>query len=189
MKQALGMIETKGLVALFEATDAMLKSANVSFAGWQTVGSGLVTAFGQAPPDFTASALLDPTTINAEMVIDFGAGTPAPFTSYDTSQMVVDITNSSVGPRHEIQIGSQVISTSGMSSDPTITPNSSTLMFAIQHTVSGTVENFNEYSNFITQLQSELNGSVLVTGITAIGQYTAESFAFAANSITVTLYN
>ncbi len=35
MKQALGMIETKGLVALFEATDAMLKSANVSFTGWQ----------------------------------------------------------------------------------------------------------------------------------------------------------
>jgi microcompartment protein CcmL/EutN len=45
MKQALGMIETKGLVALFEATDAMLKSANVTFIGWQSVGSGLVTAF------------------------------------------------------------------------------------------------------------------------------------------------
>jgi microcompartment protein CcmL/EutN len=45
MKQALGMIETKGLVALFEATDAMLKSANVTFVGWQSVGSGLVTAF------------------------------------------------------------------------------------------------------------------------------------------------
>lgn len=45
MKQALGMIETKGLVALFEAVDAMLKSANVTFVGWQTVGSGLVTAF------------------------------------------------------------------------------------------------------------------------------------------------
>ena len=43
MKQALGMIETKGLVALFEATDAMLKSANVEFAGWQSVGAGLVT--------------------------------------------------------------------------------------------------------------------------------------------------
>ncbi len=45
MKQALGMIETKGLVALFEATDAMLKSANVTFIGWQSVGFGLVTAF------------------------------------------------------------------------------------------------------------------------------------------------
>jgi microcompartment protein CcmL/EutN len=39
------MIETKGLVALFEATDAMLKAADVKFEGWQTVGSGLVTAF------------------------------------------------------------------------------------------------------------------------------------------------
>ena len=45
MKQALGMIETKGLVALFEAADAMLKAANVTFAGWVPVGSGLVTAF------------------------------------------------------------------------------------------------------------------------------------------------
>lgn len=45
MRQALGMIETKGLVALFEASDAMLKAANVTFAGWETVGSGLVTAF------------------------------------------------------------------------------------------------------------------------------------------------
>jgi len=45
MKQALGMIETKGLVALIEGTDAMLKSANVTFAGWVSVGSGLVTSF------------------------------------------------------------------------------------------------------------------------------------------------
>src|SRR6059036_3159031 len=42
--EALGMIETKGLVALVEASDAMLKSANVTFMGWQKIGSGLVTA-------------------------------------------------------------------------------------------------------------------------------------------------
>jgi microcompartment protein CcmL/EutN len=45
MKQALGMVETRGLVALFEAVDAMLKAANVTFARWEKVGSGLVTAF------------------------------------------------------------------------------------------------------------------------------------------------
>jgi microcompartment protein CcmL/EutN len=39
------MIETKGLVGLFEAADAMLKAANVTFGGWVPVGSGLVTAF------------------------------------------------------------------------------------------------------------------------------------------------
>jgi ethanolamine utilization protein EutM len=43
--EALGMIETKGLVALIEASDAMLKSANVDLIGWQKIGSGLVTAF------------------------------------------------------------------------------------------------------------------------------------------------
>ncbi len=42
---AVGMIETRGLVALFEATDAMLKAANVEMVGWRKVGSGMVTAF------------------------------------------------------------------------------------------------------------------------------------------------
>lgn len=42
---ALGMIETRGLVALFEAVDAMLKAASVTFTTWEPVGSGLVTAF------------------------------------------------------------------------------------------------------------------------------------------------
>ena len=43
--EALGMIEGRGFVTLFEATDAMLKAANVDFLGWDKVGSGIVTAF------------------------------------------------------------------------------------------------------------------------------------------------
>lgn len=42
---ALGMIETRGLVALLEGTDAMLKTANVKVLGWDKAGSGLVTAY------------------------------------------------------------------------------------------------------------------------------------------------
>ena len=42
---ALGMIEVKGFVTLVEAVDAMMKAANVSFVGWDKIGSGLVTAF------------------------------------------------------------------------------------------------------------------------------------------------
>jgi len=44
MKQAIGMIETHGLTALFEATDAMLKAASVTLVSWESVGGGLVTA-------------------------------------------------------------------------------------------------------------------------------------------------
>ena len=43
--EALGMIETKGFVPLVEATDAMMKAANVDFLGWDKIGSALVTAF------------------------------------------------------------------------------------------------------------------------------------------------
>ncbi len=39
------MIETKGLVSQFEATDAMLKAANVELIGWEKVGSGHVAVF------------------------------------------------------------------------------------------------------------------------------------------------
>jgi ethanolamine utilization protein EutM len=43
--QAIGLIETRGLVALVEGTDAMLKAANVELAGPVTqVGNALVTA-------------------------------------------------------------------------------------------------------------------------------------------------
>ncbi len=43
MGEALGMIETKGLVALIEAADAMVKAANVTLVGWEKIGSGYVT--------------------------------------------------------------------------------------------------------------------------------------------------
>ena len=40
---ALGMVETRGLVGAIEAADAMLKAANVSLVGYEKIGSGLVT--------------------------------------------------------------------------------------------------------------------------------------------------
>jgi ethanolamine utilization protein EutM len=43
MQQALGLVETKGLVAAIEASDAMVKAANVRLVGRQFVGGGLVT--------------------------------------------------------------------------------------------------------------------------------------------------
>jgi len=39
------MIETRGLVALVQATDAALKSANVEYKGWKKIGSALCTVF------------------------------------------------------------------------------------------------------------------------------------------------
>jgi len=42
--EALGMIETRGLVAMIEACDAMVKAAKVTLMGYEKIGAGYVTA-------------------------------------------------------------------------------------------------------------------------------------------------
>ena len=42
-RESLGLIETKGLIAAIQASDAMAKSANVTICGCEKIGSGLVT--------------------------------------------------------------------------------------------------------------------------------------------------
>jgi hypothetical protein len=162
-----------------------------STGGAPVIVSGLTSLFGAAPPNFTASTLLDPTTINAELIVDWGTGTAAPFTTYDTTAIDLDVHNSSIAARHQIEVGAQLINVVALSSDPLISPNStsSTTVFTIGHAATATMENFNTYAAFITQLQTELNGTVLATGITAVGQYTVSTSAFSATSITVFLNN
>jgi len=57
MSEAIGMIETTGLVGAIEASDAMSKAANVTLVGWDKVGSGLVTVFCQGDVAAVKSAV------------------------------------------------------------------------------------------------------------------------------------
>jgi hypothetical protein len=168
-----------------------------STAGAPVLVTGLTSSFtgttAAATPNFTATTLLDPTTINATLVLDWSAGTTTPFVSYNSSGIEVDIANAGIGVRHEIQVGAQLINLIGLSSDPQIIPSTTTTtsnsVFTIGHSVSSTTENFDTFDAFITQLQTELNGSVLATGVTAVGQYSPSSFALTASSITLFLNN
>lgn len=159
-----------------------------STVGAPVIVTGFPNAFATATPNFTASTLLDPTNIEAQLVIDWNGGTAAPFSSFDSSSIVLDPATSNFGLRHQIQVGSQSINLVGLASDPSITPaTSSTAVFSIGHAASSTIENFDTYPAFITQLQTELNGTTLATGMTAIGQYSASTFAFSATSIAIFL--
>ena len=57
MNEALGMIETKGLVGAIEAADAMTKSANVRLVGYEKIGSGLVTVMVRGDVGATKAAV------------------------------------------------------------------------------------------------------------------------------------
>jgi hypothetical protein len=162
-----------------------------SIAGAPVIVTGFPNAFATPAPNFTATTLLDPTTIQAELVLDWSGGTAAPFSSFDSSAIVVAVANAGIGQRHQIQIGSDSVNLVGLSTNPSITPAASSstagTIYSIGHASSFTVENFESYSAFITQLQSELNGTNLATGMTAVGQYTASTLAFSATSITLFL--
>jgi len=199
--------------AQFSVAITALDVTNIS-VGAPLQFSGFTNAFGAAPPNFTATApavavdpttgvlesttanitetsLPDPTIVPAQLVIDWGSGTAAPFISFTSSTIDLDVHNANIGTRHKIQVGPQFIDVTGLSQDPMISPNASTSaqLFSIGHAVSSTVESFNTYAAFITQLQTELNGTVLATALSATGNYTSSSFAFSATSIALFLNN
>jgi hypothetical protein len=124
------------------------------------------------------------------LVLDW-TGTSAPFASYNTAQIQLDAQNAGIGARHTIQIGAQTFNIVGIGTDPIIEPSltATNTVFTIGHLVSGSYENFNTFSSFITQLQTELTGSVVATGITAVGQYASSSYTFSASSVTLFLDN
>jgi hypothetical protein len=159
--------------------------------GSPVIAGGFPNEFAASSPNFTASSLLDATTIPAELVVDWSAGTAAPFATFDSTEIDLNVANSGMGPRHQIQIGSQIVELVGLSQDPLITPNAtnSSVVYSIGHASSSTVESFNTFGAFITQLQSELNGITLAVRMTAIGEYTSSTFAFSATSITLFLNN
>jgi hypothetical protein len=174
----------------YSVTTGSLDLTN-STVGAPVIVTGLPSAFGAAPPNFTASTLLDPTTIDAVLMVDWGAGTASPFATYDSTAIDVDSHNSSIGARHQIQVGAQLIDIVGLASDPLVVPNptSPNTVYSIAHLQSSTIENFDTYDAFVTQLQTELNGTTLATGMTSVGQYTASTFSLAATSITLSLNN
>ena len=91
MGEALGMIETKGLVAMIEAADAMVKAAKVSLVGWEKIGAGYVTAIVRgdvaavkAATDAGAAAASTPEPLRSERK-SFSPHAPRPRTTPGTS--------------------------------------------------------------------------------------------------------
>ena len=142
--------------------------------------------FGTAAPTFTATALLDhdhPGGTRHRL----GRSTAAPFTSFDSSSIVLNIANGNIGARHLINSGRKPPTWWDCRPIHDYPSSATATVFSIGHASSSSVESFNTYDAFITQLLSELNGTNLATGMTAIGQYTASTLAFSASSITLFL--
>ncbi|MGA2777571.1 MAG: hypothetical protein ABSF94_08430 [Steroidobacteraceae bacterium] len=169
-------------------TTGDLSLAN-SIVGAPVQVGGLVVPYGSTPPDFTAATLLDPTTIEAELAVNWGSGTPTPFNSVSTTEIDLLIHNSSIGTEHAIQYGAQSIDFTTLLSDVLIVPSTATTstVYAIGHASSSTIDCYDTFTAFATALQADLNGTTVATGMSVQGVYTSTSYTLTANSITVYL--
>lgn len=152
---------------------------------------GLVTPFGSAPPDFTASAVTPGASEPSTLIVEWNGGTTSPFTTYGSSGLVVNLGNSSIGTAI-LRTGPQSTQLSSLASSPTILPGcqsgtcTGNSEYSIGNLTHGIAE-FGSASSFLSNLTSTLNGSNAVFKLVAIGNYDASSNTFYTQRIDVAL--
>ena len=194
--------------ALSDPTHYVLGTGNLSLSpftvGGSLLGIGFVAPFGGAPPDFNAITLAngsqgdvddndddnDNSGKGAQMDIDWGkSGTTAPFKTLDATHLDLDVSNSSIGSHHRIQVDPQDIDITALAGDPSIVAAGGMTEFAITGQHGRATDNFSSFADFESALAMDLNGMTTALRLTADGQYDAASNTFTARRITILLSN
>ena len=164
-----------------DTTGATGADQSATPAGTLVRVDGFPTPSGTAPPDFTATDVIPGTSEPADLVVQWGkgAGTTAPFTSYDTASLALNLATADLA---EVLVGPQTITLSGT---PAITISGGT-QFAIGNSTNG-VSMFSTSSSFITDLGTTLNGSTSVFRVVAVGSYDSATNTFTASRLEVAL--
>jgi hypothetical protein len=152
-------------------------------AGTQLQVNGLVTPFGTAPPDFTASSVVLASAVPSVMVYEFNAGVGQPFASFSSSAMVVDLARTDT--IHYIQTGSNRFE---ITAAPTITYASGiTPILAVGSDVN-VVFVYNEPVSFASQVTSMIDaGGTFFYRLVCVGQYDAATNTFVATRVDLAL--
>lgn len=164
---------------------------------------GLVTAFGAAPPDFTATAITPGTATEQELVVtwtDTGSGTVKPFTSYSAAGLIVNLGNTNITATHYIRTGPTTVDLTTLPSSPLITTANvaaASLQLAIGLPVAGatagtdiTVTQTNSAATLATAITTAFTGSAPspIYSLVAVGQYNSATNTFNASKININLY-
>jgi Domain of unknown function (DUF4382) len=150
---------------------------------------GFVSPFGTAPPDFTATSLVNYANVTDYLNVAWGwTGSTTALTGLTASSTSLTLSLTNVGWLHDVRIGPELIDLTKVSTSPTIVPaTTGTLNFTIGHARSFKTENFSTFASFVTQLSSELTGSVGVILINVAGTYDSTTNTFTATGLAILL--
>jgi hypothetical protein len=142
-----------------DPTDYEVATSTLPLAG-VTVGEaakvlGHVRPFGSAPADFEGRTVIDHRALPSLLGIGWGeTGTNAPFSSMGTTGLVLDIDNPSIGARHSLIVGREVIDLTTLATPPTIAPTTGRALYGIS--VGREVRLFSSFSEFSSAVAAQL---------------------------------
>lgn len=155
---------------------------------------GFATPYGSAPPDFTATTLVNFAAVTDYLIVDWGRGSTAAFTGLAAASTSITLSLAGVGREHVIQIGPQQVDLTTLAAPPTLVPDPATMsggaangLFAIGHEGRFRTDNFNSFAGFVAALSKDLNGTTAVVDVAASGQYDSAKNTFTADRIAVLL--
>jgi hypothetical protein len=148
-------------------------------AGTLLRADGFVAPFGSAPPDFVATDVAPGTSEESDLIVQWSTGSAAPFTSYDSTSLVVNLSGAALA---ELVTGPQSTPLTGT---PSITISGGR-QFAVGNATSG-ISVFDSAAGFAADLTSTLNGSNKVFKLVAMGSYDPATNTFTATRVDLAL--
>ncbi len=151
---------------------------------------GFVTAFGAAPPDFTAQTLVNYSAVPEALVVDWGwQGSATALTGLTATSSALQLNLADVGARHFVQIGPEQLDLTKLAAAPRIAPDTAATntVFTIGHTANFPTENFSSFADFVAELAKEVMPGTTVIAVSAAGQYDSATNVFSADAIAILL--
>jgi len=160
-------------------------------AGLPVAFTGFVTPFGAAPPDFAAVSLVNFSSSNARLLLGWmPPGITAPFTTplSATSLMMTQATLQGAAV-HVVRIGPGQFDPSTVSAGLSFTPNPSAsfMSFAIAHRMSWKYQSYSSFSDFVSALNGDLNGTTALLAVYGEGPYDESTGVMSVNVMAVVL--
>ncbi|HVP33756.1 MAG TPA: DUF4382 domain-containing protein [Steroidobacteraceae bacterium] len=160
-------------------------------AGFPIAFDGFVSPFGSAPPDFAAETLVDFSSVDARLLLGWEEpGPTAPFVSplSATNVMMTQATVQSAA-QHVIWIGPAKLDPGSVAAGLTFVPSTtaSHLLFAIGHRSSWDFQTYTTFSDFISALSGDLNGTTTLRAVAAKGPYAPSAGTMTVSFMAVVL--
>ena len=185
--------------AAYAVNTGLLDESAVA-AGTLLQMDGMITPFGSAPPDFSATAITPGASTPQQLVIEWvNGGATAPFTSISSAGLVVNLANANLGTVHYVRTGPvtvppATINLTGLPPSPPLTittvgaPQGDLQLAVGSTTLAAGVSVFNSAPPFAAALTSAFNGSNKIYRLVAVGQYDSGTNTFVASRIHVALH-